>query len=214
MIWGEPSRIDHFQPLPVNRSRGPRIYSRLLDAAYGRLKGENRRNLVIGGNTFTVGDVTPLKFIRSMRLPSGRPPRMDLYGHNPFTRRSPDLRRRPLGFGYADFSDLDTLGRWIDRYLGRVHRHRIRLFLSEFTAPTDHPNLTFNFHVSRATQARWLSAALRITMRWSRVYSLGWFTLYDQPPNGPGGSPGDETNWGLLNWQGRPKPAYRAYKRG
>ena len=214
MIWGEPSRRDHFQPLPVNGARGPRIYSRLLDAAYERLKKVSRRNLVIGGNTFTVGDVAPLKFIRSMRLPSGRAPRMDMYGHNPFTRRRPDLRRRQLGFGYADFSDLDTLGSWIDRYLGRVHGRRIPLFVSEFTAPTDHANRTFNFYVSRATQASWLSAALRIARRWPRLYSLGWFTLYDQPPNGPGGTPGNETNWGLLDWQGNPKPAYRAYRRG
>ena len=82
-IWGEPSRQNNFKPLPRFEATGPRRYARILDAAYGSLKRESRRNLVIGGNTFTTGDVSPRQFIRSMRLPNGRPPRMDLYGHNP-----------------------------------------------------------------------------------------------------------------------------------
>src|SRR5205085_10492223 len=62
MVWGEPSRSANFQPLTrqsdssANRgkrltkkqARGPRTYARILDAAYGALKGANRKNLVIG----------------------------------------------------------------------------------------------------------------------------------------------------------------------
>jgi hypothetical protein len=215
LIWGEPSRQHNFRPLPRFEAKGPRRYARMLDAAYAGLKRERRRNLVIGGNTFTTGDVSPRQFIRSMRLPNGRPPRMDLYGHNPFTTREPALRKGPLGHGYADFSDLDTLARWIDRNLGRrPGAGRIRLFLSEFSIPTDHANYEFNFWVTRAVQARWLRSALRITRRWERIYSLGWFSLYDEPPNGPNGDQGDEVNRGLLDWQGRRKPAYRVFKRG
>ncbi len=214
MVWGEPSRQPNFLPLPPNRATGPRIYSRILDATYGALKRVSRRNLVIGGNTFTAGDVRPRRYIRSMRLPGGRPPRMDLYGHNPFTTRPPALWRPYVGYGYADFSDLDTLAGWVDRYLGRRRGRRIKLFISEFTVPTDHFNHSFNFYVSRRTQASWLGAALRITRRWPRIYTFGWFQLYDEAPNGPGGKSGDETNWGLLDWRGRPKPAYEVYKRG
>jgi hypothetical protein len=201
--------------LPRFEATGPRLYARLLDASYGQLKRQSRRNLVIGGNTFTTGEVAPLQYIKAMRLPGGRPPRLDLYGHNPFTRRAPDLRKRPLGFGYADFSDLDTLSRYVDRYLGRPRRRRrIRLFLSEFTAPTDHPSYEFNFWVTRATQAKWLKAALRISNRWSRIYTLGWFTLYDDAPRGPNGTQGDAANHGLLDWEGRKKPAYSVFKGG
>jgi hypothetical protein len=57
MVWGEPSRRGNFSPLPPDRPAGARAYSRLLEAAYGRLKRANRRNLVIGGNTFTSGEV-------------------------------------------------------------------------------------------------------------------------------------------------------------
>ena len=38
------------------------------------------------------------------------------------------------------------------------------------------------------------------------TYAFGWFSLYDEPPNGPDGRPGDEMNWGLLDWRGRRKP--------
>src|SRR5215218_7609125 len=96
-IWGEPTRMSNWQPLKEFETAGPRRYARVLDAAYGALKRQSPRNLVIGGNTFTTGHVTPLAFIKAMRLPGGRRPRMDLYGHNPFSARPPALRKPPLG---------------------------------------------------------------------------------------------------------------------
>ena len=219
MIWGEPTRRANFQPLlherrdrPLTRQmrRGPHTYARLLDAAYGALKRSNRRNLVIGGNSFVTGDVSPRNWIKNLRLPNGRPPRMDLYGHNPFSARRPDLRRRPLGHGFADFSDLDTLAGWVDRYLRRPRRGRMKLFLSEFFIPTDHFNEEFNFYVSRRTAASWLGSALRITRRWSRIYTLGWFSLYDDPPR----ADRMEVNRGLLDYKGARKPAYSVYRSG
>jgi hypothetical protein len=208
MIWGEPSKAAYFQP--VGRG-GVRLYARMLDAAYDRIKAVNQHDLVIGGNTWTAGDVPPLRFIRWLRLPSGRPPRMDLYGHNPFSDRRPDLRQPPLGGDFADFSDLGRLAGAIDRNLGRTPSGKpIRLFLSEFSLPTDHPNWEFNFYVSRATQARWLGDALRIVRSWSRVYALGYLGLYDDPPR-PGGA---QVERGLLDLHGRPKPAYAVFKRG
>jgi hypothetical protein len=219
MIWGEPSRRANFMPLlherrgkPLNarERRGPRLYARILDASYGALKRVSRRNRVIGGNTFTTGDVSPRNFIRAMRLPNGLPPRMDLYGHNPFSARKPDLRKPPLGFGFADFSDLDTLAGWVDHNLRRRGQRRLRFFLSEFFLPTDHPNREFNFYVSRRAQASFLAAALRITRRWSRIYTLGWLSLYDDPPR----PKGDEVNRGLIDRRGRRKPAYETFRKG
>ena len=186
MIWGEPSRQPNFRPLPRNRARGPRLYSRILDAAYGALKRVRPSNVVIGGNTYTAGDVRPLRFIRSMRLPNGRRPRLDMYGHNPFTWRRPSLRRPYPGYGFADFSDLDTLAGWLDHYFGRPHGRPIKLFISEFTIPSDHENHTLPFYVNRDTQADWLRAALRITRRSSRIYTLGWLSLYDEAPGSVG----------------------------
>jgi hypothetical protein len=210
MIWGEPTNPVDFQPLPKDKARGPRAYARLLDAGYAALKSVDPRNKVIGGNTFTTGDVSPRQWIKQMKLPNGRRPRMDLYGHNPYTRRKPDLRKPPIGQGYADFSDLDTLAKWIDRYLGRRHGRPIKLFISEFSVPTDHPNSEFNFYVTRRTQADWLRAALRITRHWRRIYTLGWHSLYDDPP----AADELEVHRGLLDHRGRKKPSYRAYKYG
>jgi hypothetical protein len=219
MIWGEPTRRHNFMPLVRERrgrrlnrlqSRGPRLYARILDAAYGALKRVDRHDLVIGGNTFTTGEVSPLNFMRAMRLPGGKPPRLDLYGHNPFTGRKPNLHSPHLPFGFADFCDLERLARWVDRYLGRPRHRRLRLFLSEYELPTDHRNREFNFWLDRRTAADWLTAALRITRRWWRIYTLGWMGLYDDPPL----PTHDEVNRGLLDIHGRRKAAYQAYKRG
>jgi hypothetical protein len=220
MIWGEPSRRANWMPLtrerrdrPLNgkQAAAPHRYAQLLDASYAALKAVSPKNLVIGGNTFTTGDISPLNYIRNLKLPNGRPPRMDLYGHNPFTARNPDLHKPPLGHGFADFSDLDTLSGWVDRYLAKPRKRKhLNLFLSEFFAPTDHANNEFNFHVTRKTQALWLKSALRITRRWSRIYSLGWFSLYDDPPQ----ADGREVNRGLIDWRGKRKPSYFVYKSG
>ncbi len=219
MIWGEPTRqVTFAQVRPERRGRGltrvqrraPRLYARMLDAAYVKLKRVSRRDVVIGGNTYTNGHISPRNFIRYLRLPNGRRPRMDLWGHNPFTARRPDLRKPPLGLGRADFSDLDTLTGWLDRWQRRRGRPRLRLFLSEFVLPTDHASHEFNFWVTRQTQASFLASALRITRRWRRIYTLGWIGLYDDPPR----PQGDEVNRGLIDIHGRHKPAYRVFKNG
>jgi hypothetical protein len=84
------------------------------------------------------------------------------------------------------------------------------LFLSEFTLPTDHANFEFNFWVTRETQAKWIARALRISRRWSRIYTFGYLGLYDDPPR----SDGQEVNRGLIDRSGRKKPAYHAFRRG
>jgi hypothetical protein len=47
--------------------------------------------------------------------------------------------------------------------------------------PTDHRNYEFNLWVTRRTAARWLRDALLTTRRWSRIYTLRWYVLYDNP---------------------------------
>ena len=220
MIWGEPTKAANFQPLRDDRGRrlrgrglrGPHIYARMLDAAYVALKGVSPRNLVIGGNTFTVGTVTPRRFIQALRLPSGRPPRMDLWGHNPFSLRRPVLAQPPLGRGFADFGDLDTLARWLDRNMrgARPGGRRLRLFLSEMSIPTDHRNFEFNFWVTRAVQARWITDALQATRAWRRIYTFGYLGLYDDPLL----ADGLQVERGLIARDGARKPAYDAFKRG
>ena len=220
MIWGEPSKAGNFRPLSSDKGkplrtraqrRGPRLYARMLDASYGRLKEVSRRNLVIGGNTYTVGTIAPLRYIRAMKLPNGRPPRMDLFGHNPFSLREPDLDQPPLGGGFADFSDLDTLTRVLDRSMRRAKvrkQRRLRVFISEFSLPTEHANHEFNFFVTRRTQADWISRALRIARGWKRIYTFGYLGLYDDDVR----PEGDQVERGLLERDGTRKPAYAAFR--
>lgn len=203
MIWGEPSRGDTFKPMPANAKRGPRAYARLLDRAYGALKGVRRSNVVIGGMTWTGGVVSPVKFIRWMRLPNGRRPRLDWYGHNPFSARFPRLSRSPYAPGIRDFSDIDSLYGQLRR---EYPRPAPRLWLSEFSVSARRSNRAFAFHVSEREQARWLRAACRIASRQRYVAGLGWYTLLDEPE-----APGSLTS-GLLDSRGRPKPAYAAYR--
>jgi len=223
MIWGEPSRQPNFMPLTPERlgssrlsaaqAAAPRYYARMLDACYAALKGVSRSNLVIGGNTFTVGDISPYNWIRYMRLPGGRRPRMDLFGHNPFTARRPNLNSpHPTGpdVNYSDFSDLRKFVAILDRNIRDPRGRPLKLFLSEFFFPTDHANHEFPFYVDRSVQASWLADALRITGRWSRIYTLGWFSLYDDPPQ----ADGLEVNRGLMTYAGQRKPAYGVFRRG
>ena len=220
VIWGEPTRRPNFMPLPQTRPDEPLTasqaeavvrYARILDSAYGNIKTANPRALVVGGNSFTVGDIGPRNWIQYMRLPNGRRPRMDLYGHNPFSARRPDLSKPLIREGLADFSDLDELARLVDHNLGRrPGGGKIKLFLGEYGIPTDHPSWTFNYWVSRRTQASWLRDALRIVRRWKRIEALVYFRIDDEKPR----PQGDEMRLGLIDAKGRRKPAFRVFQKG
>ncbi len=214
MVWGETNRAAVFRPLPANSPVGPRRYATLLNAAYRALKRDSRRNIVIGGMTFSFGPVKPRDFVRWMRLANGKRPPLDWYGHNPFSPRFPDLRLR--GYrgspGARDMSDIDTFAsevRRAYRRTSRAFRHRgPRLWLSEYTISSDRANYAFDFFVSRTQQARFLSAAYRIARQEPYIAGLGWIGLLDDPVTVPRG-----LTDGLMTYEGQRKPAYFAYKR-
>jgi hypothetical protein len=193
------------------QAKAPRLYARLLDAAYASLKGLSKRNLVIGGSTYTGGEIRPVLWVKYLRLPNGRAPRMDLYGHNPFTMREPNLRNPSLSGNAADFSDLDWFNRLVDRNLaqGRKGRH-LRLFLGEFTVPTAERDLEFHYWVTPKTQAKWITSGFRVA-RQVGAYAFGWIPLRDEQPD-PQGAPVRHT--GLIFSDGSHKPGYDAFKRG
>jgi hypothetical protein len=209
MVWGEPTRPGNFHPLVkvlpgarLNRAQraAPHIYARMLDAAYGALKEVSRRNVVIGGCTYTTGLLDPLQWIQNLRLPDGRPPRMDMYAHNPFSYKAPSFSVGSSPFDEVQFSDLPELAHWIDRYLHRP----LPLFLSEWTIPTA-PDQEFQFWVDPSVAAQWITDALRLSRAWKRIYALGWIHVYDDPPLSSGG---------LLTAQGVHKPSFQAFAQG
>lgn len=229
MVWGEPIRATNYavtateqrnyyvkkgnakgtlKAFNARQRREAQGYAQLVDASYGRLKALSAANLIIGGNTTTSGSVDPFNWTRFMRLRSGKPPRMDLFGHNPFGTRGPDLRKPQLLVGTADFSDLDVFWPWVRKYQSRVGRNsKLKLFVSEYTAPTDVASFEFPYHVTRPLQATWLRDAWTITKQ-QKLYGLGWIGLYDLPVR----ADGQESRTGLIDAKGVRKPAYAAYK--
>jgi hypothetical protein len=205
MIWGEPQRPENWTPLPANSPQAPRAYAMLLERAYWALKLENKRNIVIGGMTFAWGVyLWPTQWVRWMRLPNGRPPRMDWWGHNAFVVRKPDLSQKPYEPRLRDYSDLDTFRREIRKaYRGR---RTPPFWVSEFGVSSDRSNRIFPFFVSREEQAKWIRAAYRIADRKSWIKGVGWYKLLDEPDS-------NGMTTGLLDANGLAKPAYYAYKR-
>jgi hypothetical protein len=209
MVWGEPTRTPNFEPIvptpstvPLSAAAkaAPHLYARILDATYGALKHASARNLVIGGCTYTTGAIDTQEWIENLRLPDGRPPRMDMYAHNPFSYETPRFSAAPSPFGEVQFSDLHELTGWVDRYL----KPGLPLFLSEWTIPTA-PDEEFNFYVDPSIAASWITDALRLSRSWHRIYSLGWINVYDNPPVSYGG---------LMTEAGVPKPGLAAFAHG
>jgi hypothetical protein len=205
MIWGEPTRSGNFNPMPANSPVGPKRYALLLEAAYGALKAVSTSNVVIGGMTYTVGLVSAPDFIRWMRLPDGKPPRLDYYGHNPYSTRFPKLQA-PYAPGVRDIDDIETL----HDELAAAYRHRPggtpKLWLSEFSISSDKASRAFDYFVSRPVQAKWVSAAFKLVDSVPYVAGLGWYELLDEPSSVPG-----YLTEGLLTASGTPKPAFYAY---
>ena len=220
-VWEETTRAGSFKPLvaetrgqPLNAAQAaaPKAYALMLDKAYASLKAADAKDVVVGGNSFVSGDISPKNFIRNLRLPNGKPPRMDMYAHNPFSGRAPALSKPPLPSGFADFSDLDTLNTWITQNLKRSKTTKKvpKIFVTEFTFPTDQANFLFNFYVSRKTQADWLRRALKETRKTPYIATLAWQWLRDMEPN----AQRNEVHWGLLDYKGNPKPAYDVFVKG
>ena len=97
--------------------------------------------------TWTVGVVSASKFVRWMKLPNGKPPRLDWFGHNPFSVRFPRLSKPTYAANVRDMSDVDTLYREVKRAYRSRHKAP-KLWLSEFTVSAARANRAFAFYVS------------------------------------------------------------------
>jgi hypothetical protein len=203
MIWGEPARIGNFSPF-TDAAASVGWYARILDRSYGALKSVRRSNVVIGGMTFSGQLPTLPAYLSDLRLPNGKPPRLDWFGHNPYGVRYPSLKKQAYNDRVRDMGDVDTLIGEVRKAYAPIHR-RPKLWLSEFNVQSDHASSAFSFYVSRRTQASWLTAAYRIAHREPYVAGLGWYELLDT------GAP-NHLSGGLLTVDGKRKPAWAAYR--
>jgi hypothetical protein len=205
LLWGEPSRAAQWIP---QGKEGARAYAVLLDAGYGAIKKADPKDLVIGGNTQVSGyddarSTSPASWLRWLVLPNGHRPRMDLWGHNPFTERPINLRLRPVSRLAYDFNDLDSLAADLDRY---YPRRRIGLFLSETGNLTEHANGDWFFLTTRADQAARIRQMYRIATTYKRIAAIANNLLYDQA---------GESGWttGLRTVEGLRKPSWYVYRK-
>lgn len=212
MVWGEPDRSANFEPLAIARpgaklnkqqQTAPHNYAKILDATYGALKRVSRANVVFGGCTFASGNIDTEQWIQNLRLPNGKPPRMDIYSHNPFGPSEPRLGGPPSPGGQVQFSDLPRMAKWIDRYLGKPRhlKKQIPIFLSEWKQPTA-PEEEFSWWLDPDVAAKYTSEAISVSRSWKRIYGFGWIELYDEPP---------VENSGLLTVDGVRKPDFYAF---
>jgi hypothetical protein len=205
MILDEVNSTRSFNPLPPGSPAGPELYAQLLQDAYGALKAVSPANMVIGGMTYSAGTISTHDFIAWMRLPDGRPPQMDYYGHNPYSVRFPALGKRSFSPLVCDIDDLGTLERQLQGIYGSSSSHVPKLWLSEFGIGNG-PSPSFDYYVSRSVQARWVTAAYRVADALPYVAALGWYELLDDPPSSP-----SRLTEGLLTDTGVPKPDFYAY---
>ena len=213
LVFSEPGNYVNFKPQGDNGRRAPRLYARLLDAAYGAMHAARHDVVVIGGNVHPAGyneatTTAPDTFIANMVLPSGRRPRLDMFGINPYTERplNMGLPKRPHR---VDFDDLDWLGKRLDQVWPGRH---LKIFVDEFGWNTEHEAQGWLYYVPRKQQAANLRRAYTLATRLGRVDTLCWFQLYDAPPSRDGTQ---WLNWtsGLRTWGGVKKPGWLAFRR-
>ena len=216
MIWGEPNRGPNFMPstpapeaippdaeLTATQQVAPRNYAVLLDTAYEALKREGRENLVIGGNTYTsagTDNIRPQQWIEYMQLPDGTRPRMDMWGHNPWGNRRPDLTLPPSRNGTISFPDLERLVKALDR--AGFPGDPLRLYLAEWGVATGFEDKDLDQELDAKAADKWIRAAFEIA-EWKRIYTLGWVHPTDTERN----------STGLLTQSGERKTSYETYKR-
>lgn len=200
-------------PLTDAEQAPARQYARLLDAAYVAVKRADPKDLVIGGNTTSVGRVFPRNWIKWMVLSNGKPPRMDVLGHSPYGARAPmgADAAPPSGAGQADFADLAALARWSDLYLTRPRGlGPLPIFVAKWFIPAG-PNDQFPFYTSVDGQAEQIRRAFRLARSWDRIWGIGWEVWQDEARR-PGVA--NPLTGGLLDARSQIKPAYRAFRDG
>jgi hypothetical protein len=200
-IWNEPNVADFWSPRP-----NARAYTRMLRLAYRAIKRADPHSTVVSGglaparNTRTT--INPRTFLRRMYR-AGAKNHFDALGHHPYTWPAMPASRNPGSAWFQMFGGRHSL-RSIMRRHGDGHK---RIWATEFGAPTwGPPGSSF---ISLDQQARMVRQAYRLwaSYRWAGpLFTYQGRDLYWQGTT-------NQNFFGLLKFNGVPKPGFRAYQR-
>jgi hypothetical protein len=221
-LWNEPNHRLFLKPA----DEAPAIYRAMVAAAVPRVRAANEHAKILVGETAAVGRagvaMGPREFLRRWlcldeRL---RPistgacrglPKLDVdgYAHHPYGPAD----RIPEKQDIVSLLVIRRLGTYLDRAAsaGRLPP-RLPIYSTEFGLQSNPPDPTVSTTLAR--QATLLNEKEELSFRYPRLRSYAQYLLFDDPPR-PGTS--TEQIWsgfqtGLKFVDGRPKPAYRAYR--
>ena len=198
-IWNEPNLGAFFSP----QSRGARRigivnYTRMLRAAYPRIKDANPDAVVIAGvggptSSTAAGRTSAVDWQKGI-LRSGAP--FDAYSQHVYPSRAPNKKTIVV-------PSWDTVDVFLDE-LDRTSRHRGKaLYITEAGYTTDRTPFR-DVRVTPRQQAAYLSQIMRLpVVRSGRIPAIVWFNLRDNV-FWPGG---------LFYEDFTPKPSYAVFRR-
>jgi hypothetical protein len=241
ILWNEPNHPALLMPQwSGTQPASPDVYRAMVHAAYPAAKSVRPSAAVLIGNTSSTagardgdGPVAPLRFLRELAcVDRGLRPRTDGacadfrrvpgdgWAHHPYMRNErPDRRSRGRKIDEAGVGDLARMSGLLDDLVanGRLAPGNRAIHLTEFGYET--AAVGRRRALSQAEQARWINWAEWEVSRVPAVRAFAQFLLRDQPPapqriSDSTNRPFGEFSTGLLDVDGRPKLAARAFVAG
>jgi hypothetical protein len=216
--WNEPNNPSFLRPQYVRKGgkwviQSAIDYAKICNAVYNGVHatmyaGEQVACGVTGprGNnnpTSVRPSVSPIAFLNAAKRAGMKT--FDAYAHNPYygvPTETPTTKPPSTQGGGAPtavtLANIDTLLAAISHLYGPR-----KLWITEYGYQTKPPD--FQFGVTWAQQARYLTQAFGIARRNPRITMMLWFLVRDEP---------DLSGWqsGLVTAQGKRKPSYDAFR--
>jgi hypothetical protein len=195
-IWNEPNLKSYFRPRPSARR-----YAALVRMSRRALTSvDPHAKLILAGLT-SAGEQTSVQFLnRLYRTGHGIKRQFDAVALNPYSARVSSLRTQ--------------LGR-ARRSMRRHHDRRTPLWITELGWSSSRAPSPYKLNKGPRGQKRLLKRSFRMIRRHRRqwhVRRLMWFHWRDPDRTVPSGC-GFCAHAGLIRHSGKPKPAFRAYRR-
>ncbi len=219
-VWNEPNQPQFLKPqFRRGRPASPAIYRRLYQGARKGLEASgNGQDTILLGETSPRGNsriVAPLAFLRGTLCLSRsykksrrcRRLEADGYAHHPYSRSSGPMFVEP-DRDDVTMSGISRLVRALDRAgrAGAVPRG-LGIYLTEFGTQSAPDPLA----VSLTQQAEYNAMSERLAYLNKRVRAFSQYLMSDDDPKAGGERYGGFES-GLRRFNGRPKPAYDAFR--